>query len=45
MSLSVSPDDDSVWFAEWTEDKIGVVDPIVSITFTIKASTNVIEIL
>ena len=43
MSLSVAPDG-SIWFTEWTEDKIGVVDPRVSIPFEIIPLNNEINI-
>ncbi|MGI0016082.1 MAG: hypothetical protein ACREBU_21895, partial [Nitrososphaera sp.] len=44
MSLSVSPDGSSVWFTEWSEDKIGVVNSTVPLPFTIMASNNEIKI-
>ncbi|MGI0042260.1 MAG: virginiamycin B lyase family protein [Nitrososphaeraceae archaeon] len=43
MSLAVAPDD-MVWFTEWSEDKIGVVDPTVDIPFTLTPSAKEIKI-
>lgn len=41
LNLAIAPDG-RVWFTEWTEDKIGVLDPLIPIPFDI--STDVKEV-
>lgn len=44
LNLAVAPDG-KVWFTEWTEDKIGVLDPSIPIPFDISSDVREVNIL